>query len=131
MKRTLQVALIVAGSVPLALGLMNFVQGAEAPWLPQGDVSPNTDNQARFYAIWFTLPFLMSVWMARNLASALPVAQILFGTMCLAGFARLYSVTQVGWPDPPMIGAMIAEIVLIGFVPWIAYVNRQNNFLAA
>ena len=127
MVRTLQVALVVAGIIPLILGIMNFLEGASAPWLPDAPRTANADNQLRFYAIWFTAPFFLSIWMARNLDRAAPIAVIVFGVMCLAGFARLYSVVQVGWPDPPMIGAMIVEILFIViFVPWITYVNRRT-----
>ena len=125
MVRTLQVALLAAGAIPLVLGLMNFVAGAQAPWLPDAPVTANADNQLRFYAIWFTLPFFLAVWMVLNLRQALPVAIIMFSVMGAAGLARLYSVTQVGWPDPPMIGAMAIEIGFALFIPWIAYVTRR------
>ncbi len=125
MVRTLQISLIVAGLIPLILGFMNFIGGAEVPWLPDGAGDASTDNQLRFYAIWFTLPFFMAIWMVRNLDRALPIAQIMFGVMALAGLARLFSVSQVGWPAPPMIGAMVIEIVFILFVPWIAYVAQR------
>jgi hypothetical protein len=125
MIRTLQIALIVASLPPLLLGLMNFFAGASADWMPDGAGSANADNQLRFYAIWFMAPFPFAVWMALNLRSALPVAGIVFGTMFLGGLARLYSVTQVGLPDPPMIGAMIVEMAVVLFIPWIAYVQRR------
>ncbi len=126
MVRSLQIALVIAGTIPLVLGISNFLVGASAPWLPQAPNTANADNQLRFYAIWFTAPFFLSIWMARNLDSAMPIALIVFGVMCLAGLARLYSVSQVGWPDPPMIGAMVIEILFIViFVPWIAFVTRR------
>lgn len=125
MIRSLQVALIIAGLIPLVLGTMNFIGGAYVARLPEGSATANVDNQLRFYAIWFTVPFFFAVWMARNLERALPIAQILFGVMFLAGMARLFSVSQVGWPDPPMIGAMVIEIVFVLFIPWIAHVSRH------
>lgn len=131
MVRTLQIALIIAGTIPLVLGLTNFLAGASAPWVPDGPANASIDNQLRFYAVWFTLPFFMAVWMARNLDRALPIALILFGVMFLAGLARLYSISQVGWPDPPMVAAMVIELVLVLFVPWIAYVTRRMGWSKA
>ncbi len=125
MIRTLQIALVLAGTIPLILGVLDFVAGASAPWLPDGPVSASADNQLRFYAIWFTLPFFLAIWIVRNLERALPIAQIMFGVMFLAGLARLFSVSQVGWPEPPMIGAMVIEIAFVLFIPWIAYVARR------
>lgn len=125
MIRALQVSLIISGIIPLALGIMNFTQGAGAPWLPGGIENPNTESQLRFYAIWFTAPFFFSVWMAMNLSRALPIAIIVFSVMAAAGFARLYSGLQFGWPEPPMIGAMVIEIGFLFFIPWIAFAGRR------
>ena len=127
MVRALQISLIVAGTIPLILGIMNFLGGAEAPWIPDGAATPSMDNQLRFYAIWFILPFPLAIWLARNLRQAMPIAQILFGTMFLAGLARLYSITEVGYPEPAMIGAMAVEIIFVLFIPWIAFVQRRMD----
>lgn len=125
MVRSLQIALLIAGTIPLMLGIMNFLAGAEVAWFPEGSVTANADNQLRFYAIWFTAPFFLAIWMVRNLDRALPIAVIMFGVMFLAGLARVFSVTQVGRPDPPMIGGMVIELVFVLFIPWITYVSRR------
>ncbi len=130
MRRALQIALILAGAVPLVLGIMNFLGGANAFWLPADMETPSVDNQLRFYAIWFTAPFFLCVWIARNLDRALPVATILFGVMFLGGLARAFSISQYGLPDPSMVIAMAVELGFVLFVPWIAYVTRSQRMAA-
>ena len=127
MRRSLQIALILAGIVPLILGIMNFLGGANAFWLPAELGTASVDNQLRFYAIWFTAPFFLCIWIARNLDRALPVAMILFGVMFLGGLARVFSITQLGMPDPSMVVAMTVELGFVLFVPWLAYATRDRR----
>ncbi|MEM7596128.1 MAG: DUF4345 domain-containing protein [Pseudomonadota bacterium] len=127
MERLLKIALVIAGVIPLILGVINFAGGAKAPWLPPDIATASVDNQLRFYAIWFTAPFFLSIWMVRNLDRALPIAAILFSVMALGGLARLYSITQYGLPEPGMIVGMVIEISFVLFIPWIAYVTRRRT----
>ncbi|MEO0911532.1 MAG: DUF4345 domain-containing protein [Pseudomonadota bacterium] len=131
MQRSLKVALIIAGAIPLILGIMNLIGGARAPWLPGDIATPSLDNQLRFYAVWFMAPFFLCIWIVRNLSTALPVAIILFSTMFLGGLARLFSITQYGLPDPSMIVAMAIEIGFVLFIPWIAWAQREQAQPAA
>ena len=43
---------------------------------------------------------------------------ITFGTTALTGVARIFSVTQTGFPGPEMIFAIFIEIGVIVFIPW-------------
>lgn len=126
MKRTLQVTLLIVAAIPLALGIMNFILGA-GQFVSPDQINANLDSQLRFYAIWFTAVFFLTIWCVRNLEIAGPVLQIMFVTMALGGVARLYSISQVGTPDPTMIGATIIEIGVLAFIPWHAAVMRNQN----
>ena len=125
MRRTLQITMLIVSFIPFALGVMNFIGGAAA-FVPAEHVSANLDSQMRFYAVWFMLPLFMTIWIVRNLDIAGPVMQITFGTMALAGVARIYSASQIGVPDPQMIVGGAIEILVLLFIPWHAAVIRQK-----
>lgn len=125
MRRALQITMLVVAAVPLALGTMSFVFGA-GQFLPPEQVTASLDNQIRFYAVWFTVVFFLTIWCVRNLDIAGPVMRIMFITMALGGVARLFSISQMGLPDPPMIGAAVVEIGVLAFIPWHAAVLRRR-----
>ena len=126
MKRSLQLTMLVVAAIPLVLGIINFVLGA-GRFVPADQVTANLDNQLRFYAVWFTAVFFLTVWCVRHLDIAGPVMRIVFIVMGVGGLARLYSMSQVGFPDPPMIGAAVIEIGVLAFIPWHAAVLRQQR----
>ena len=117
MRRTFQIALLVAAFIPFALGVMNLIGGA-ALFVPPEDVTARLDSQMRFYAAASMLPFFIAIWIVRNLDAAGPVLMITLLTIALTGIARLYSVTQYGLPGPEMIAAIVVEIGVILFIPW-------------
>ena len=126
MKRALQFTMLIVAAIPMTLGIMNFILGA-GQFVPTDQINANLDRQLRFYAIWFTAVFFLTIWCVRNLEIAGPVMQIMFITMAFGGLARLYSITRVGLPDPPMIGATLVEIGVLAFIPWHAMVMRQRH----
>ncbi len=126
MRRALQITMLVVASVPLMLGIMNLIGGAGA-FVPPEHINANLDNMLRFYAVWFTLVFFLTIWCVRNLDIAGPVMLIMFCTMALGGVARIFSMTQVGLPDVPMLVATGVEIGVLAFIPWHAAVMRQSR----
>jgi len=52
------------------------------------------------------------------LDTAGPVMMIVYGSMGLGGIARLYSMSQVGLPEPPMIVAACVELATPLFILW-------------
>lgn len=129
MRRGLQIAMVVVAAVPLVLGLMNLMGGAGA-FVPPEHINANLDNMLRFYAVWFTAVFFLTLWCVLNLDIAGPVMRIMFIVMALGGVARLYSITQVGIPDVPMLIAAGVEIGVLAFIPWHAAVVRRGTALA-
>ncbi|MEM6616221.1 MAG: DUF4345 domain-containing protein [Pseudomonadota bacterium] len=130
MKRALQITMLTVAAVPLMLGIMNLIGGAAA-FVPPEHVNANLDNMLRFYAVWFTLVFFLTIWCVRNLEIARPVMVIMFSVMALGGVARLFSMTQVGLPDVPMLVATAVEIGVLGFIPWHAAVMRSSDAASA
>lgn len=126
MRRALQIAMVVTASAPLVLGLMNLFAGAEA-FVPPEHVNANLDNMLRFYAVWFTAVFFLTIWCVRNLDIAGPVLRIMFIVMAAGGGARIFSMTQFGLPDPPMLAATAVELGVLIFIPWHAAVVRRNG----
>jgi hypothetical protein len=124
MRRTLQITLLVLSFVPFMLGAVNLLNGA-GQFLPPEEIFPEIDSQLRFYSVWFMFFFFITIWIVRNLDTAGPVLMIVYGTMALGGLARLYSMTQVGLPDPTMIGATVVELATALFIPWHRAVVRR------
>ncbi|MEO1526011.1 MAG: DUF4345 domain-containing protein [Planctomycetota bacterium] len=126
MKRSLQITMLVVAAIPLMLGLLGFILGA-GQFVPKDQITANLDSHIRFSAIWFTGAFFLTVWCVRNLEIAGPVMRILFVVMAFGGAARLFSMSQFGIPDPPMIGGAIVEIAVLAFIPWHAVVMRHTQ----
>jgi len=105
---------------------MNLIQGASA-FVPPEHVNANLDSMLRFYAVWFSGLFFLTIWCVRNLDSSGPVLMIMFVTMALGGVARLFSMSQIGMPDPPMLGATAIEIGVLLFIPWHRAVVRRSQ----
>ncbi|MEO1308344.1 MAG: DUF4345 domain-containing protein [Pseudomonadota bacterium] len=126
MRRSLQITMLIVAAVPLVLGTLNLISGATA-FVTDDQVNANLDNMLRFYAVWFMGAFFLTVWCVRNLDIAGPVMLIMFSTMALGGVARLFSITQVGLPDPPMLVATAVEVGVLVFVPWHRAVLRQSQ----
>ncbi len=129
MRRTLQISMLTLSFTPFLLGVMNLLNGA-GQFLPADDVFPEIDNQLRFYSVWFMFFFFITIWIVRNLDTAGPVMMIVYGTMGLGGLARLYSISQVGAPEPGMIGAMVVELVTPLFILWHRAVVRRTADVA-
>ncbi len=125
MKRALQIMLIIVAAIPFVLGVRNLIGGAAA-FVPPEAITPALDSQMRFYAVWFMLPLFITIWIVRNLETARPVMQITFGTMALAGCARIISALQYGMPEPTMIVAIAIEIGVLLFLPWHRAVMRRS-----
>lgn len=125
MRRTLQITMLILSFVPFSLGVMNLVNGA-AQFLPSNEIFPEIDSQLRFYSVWFMFPLFITIWIVRNLDIAGPVLMISFGTMALGGLARIYSMLDVGMPDPVMVGATAVEIATLLFIPWHRAVIRRD-----
>jgi len=129
LKRALQITMLIVSVIPLALGIVNFYLGS-GRIVPTEDVTPNLDSMWRFYSVWFTVVFFLTIWCVRNFDIAGPVMRIMFSVMAVGGLARIYSMTQVGMPDPPMLVATAVEVGVLAFIPWHAAVVGRQNALA-
>lgn len=117
MRRTLQITMVTLAFVPFMLGVMIFLNGAS--WfLPPDQVFPEIDSHLRFNSVWFMFFFFITIWIVRNLDTAGPVMMIVYGSMGLGGIARLYSMSQLGLPDPAMVIAACVELATPLFILW-------------
>jgi len=130
MRRAFQITIVVVSSIPLLLGIVNFYLGA-GRIVPTDQVTANLDSMWRFYSVWFTAVFFLSVWAARNLEISGPVLRIMFGVMAAGGLARVYSIMQEGVPEVPMVAAIAIEIGVLAFIPWHNAVLRQQSVQTA
>ena len=117
MRRALQISMLTLSFIPFLIGVMKFVNGA-GQFLPSDQIFPEIDSQLRFYSVWFMFFFFITIWIVRNLDTAGPVMMIVYGTMGLGGLARLYSMSQLGAPDPVMLGATVVELATPLFILW-------------
>jgi hypothetical protein len=105
--------------IPLLTGAMDLLVGANAfqtlgAALPAETLKePNLNSQIRFFgAIW--LGFGVLLWRAsHDLKANASSFYWLCAILILSGVGRLISALQFGWPAPPLIGAMVVELVLI------------------
>ena len=125
MRRSFQIALLIVAFLPFALGLLTLTQGA-VRFLPAQDVTASLDNQLRFYSVLSLLPFLLAIWIVRNLEQAQPVLMIVLGATAFAGIARIVSISQHGMPEPGMISAIFIELGVLLFIPWYRRLMRQE-----
>jgi len=130
MRRTFQIALLVVAFLPFALGTTTLLAGG-ARFLPEELVTPQLDSQLRFYSIFSLLPFLIATWIVRNLDSASSILAIVMCATAAAGAARLLSAAQLGVMEPAMIGAVVIEIGVLGFIPWHRAVLARSESAAA
>jgi Domain of unknown function (DUF4345) len=105
--------------IPLLTGVMDVLLGAsafQALGVGLGTEAlrePNLNSQIRFFgAIW--LGFGVLLWIAANdLKANAKSFQMLCSILILSGFGRLLSAVQFGMPAPPLVAAMVVELVLI------------------
>lgn len=131
MKKSFQITLGIVGVIPLALGLLQLINGA-AMFLPVGHVGPNIDSQIRFGSIWFMAAAFISWWLIPRVDQRQysPIFRIMFLTMAGAGVARLVSMYLVGAPDPQVFGAIMLEISLVLLIPWQSMVVKKAEKLS-
>ena len=124
MKRALQITMGIVGSVPLALGILQLINGA-GMFLSSESINPQIDSQIRFGGVWFMVASFISWWMIPRIEQHGKLFRIVFFTMAGAGVARLLSMYLIGYVDPQLLGAALFEIVLLALIPWQAAVARK------
>lgn len=126
MRRAFQITLLLVAFVPFVLGAMNFFLGA-VRFVPDELVTARLDSQMRFSAVWSMLPFLLTIWIVRNLQTAGPVLVTIVAATAAAGVARVISAIQYGLPEPAMIGIITFEIAVLLFIPWHRAILRRTK----
>ncbi len=126
MKRALQIAVAVAGIVPVAAGLGGMVLGSSLV----GDASGGADLDSHFrYLSGLLLGIGLAFW------STIPgierkgdLFRLLTAFVVLGGLGRLSSIFVYDLPEDPMIAALIMELVVTpSLCLWQAKVARAAN----
>ena len=125
MRRSFQVALLLAAFLPFLLGAMTLIQGA-ARFVPADTITAAFDGQVRFWGIRSMLPFLISIWIVRHLEAAGTVLYILLAATAAGGLARGVSILHYGPPEPMVLGILAFEVCVLLFIPWHRAVLRQE-----
>jgi hypothetical protein len=106
----LQAAVAVAGLVPVGAGLAGALMGPAMLDEPISSIA--TDSHFRYLSglllaiglgFWSTIPQL-----PRRTARV----RLLTAVVVVGGLGRLYGVTQQGWPETPMVLALVMELLV-------------------
>jgi len=126
MRRSFQVALLLAAFLPFLLGTMTVFQGA-ARFVPIETITAAFDGQVRFWGIRSMLPFFLAIWIVRNLDTSGQVLLIVVAATVAGGIARGISVLQYAMPEPMVLGIIAFEVSVFAFVPWRSAVLRREQ----
>ena len=86
--------------------LLGFADGADANL-----VSPNADNELRFYAVLWIAYGIIAIRAARALPQSLAVARLLLALFFAGGAGRALSMTTAGAPHPLFVLLMWIELL--------------------
>ncbi|MEM6619563.1 MAG: DUF4345 family protein, partial [Pseudomonadota bacterium] len=111
MRLLFQTVFLCVAFVPFALGALSLIQGASR-LVPPDLVTAQLDGQIRFWGIRSMLPFLLALWIARNLDRAYGVLAIVLGATAAGGIARAMSAYLYGSADPALVATISFEVAL-------------------
>jgi hypothetical protein len=129
-RRCLQVAVAVAGLVPISAGLAGVLLGAQmagALAIPEGIRAVSLDSHVR-YLSGLLLGIGMAFWsFIPTIEHRTTEARLLTALVFLGGLARLYGVARGGWPSGPMCFGLVMELVVTPLLClWQARVARRS-----
>ena len=123
-RRCLQVAIVVAGSVPVSGGLSGILA---APWLLDlsSGCGASCDSHVR-YLSGLLLGIGLVAWsLVPTVERSGPSLRLLTGLVVIGGLARLSSLLAVGVPSRLMIGGLLMELLVTpGLCLWQARIAR-------
>jgi hypothetical protein len=124
-RRALQIAVCLAGIVPVSAGLLGVVEGAGFT----GDrLSVAGDSHYR-YLSGLLLGIGLSFWsLLPRIEHAAHLARLLTAIVVIGGLARLAVLAMSGWPSWPMFGGLVMELVVTpALCLWQARVAAGTN----
>jgi hypothetical protein len=108
-RRALQLAVLVAGLVPVSAGLAGVTLGAGFV----GDIADVSLDSHFRYLSGLLLGLGLAFWaMMPRIERHVRAVRMLTFLVVLGGFARLAAVIAVGVPDPPMLLALAMELLV-------------------
>lgn len=109
MKKTLQIILLILSLIPLYYGITGIMFGA-SQWLAAGTVTPEIDNQYRYFSGYYISLSFLIWWMLPNIEKHGTPLRLLVLALVIGGFARAYSMLTIGTPPPINIIVMALEL---------------------
>jgi Domain of unknown function (DUF4345) len=106
-QRVVQICLFIVAAIALFGGTVQMVLG-------QPDTTPRLDNVHRFMAgVYFSMG-LVNLWAAVTIRQQRTLVYLLALGVLIAGCGRLFSITQVGLPQPHglWLGYLVPELAL-------------------
>lgn len=117
MKLGLQIVLGILSLIPGIFGLYNIWIGA-ARYVSADQLIPELDNQFRYQSgVYFGIAVLIW-WLIPRIEKEVAVFRIVIFAVFFGGLARVFSILNVGMPEPAMIGGMILELSVPLLIIW-------------
>ena len=111
MKLGLQIILGTLSLIPMIVSILGITQGT-ARFIPESLIAATFDSHYRYITgYYFSLSFIVW-WIIPNIEKHTILLKIIFGGIFLGGIGRLFSMFQVGIPQPPDIGFTVLELLL-------------------
>ena len=106
-QRLVQVCLFVVATIAVLGGTLQM-------YLGEPQVSPRLDNVHRFMAGVYLSTGLINFWAATTIRQQGTLIYLLAAGVLLAGLGRLFSISQVGLPEPAAVwlGYLLPELLL-------------------
>ena len=125
-RKTLQVFLVVLGSVAVVAGLTTVLFGVDSI-LGAEDVSGTVDSEMRFYAVWYVGTGLVLLRAVPRLEYERPTISFVALLFFVAGCARVLSWIVEGKPHTAAVVLMVIELALPFIIlPWLTAVARKR-----
>lgn len=133
-RRCLQVAVAVAGLVPVSAGLAGVLLGSQmagALAIPEGLRAVSLDSHVR-YLSGLLLGIGLAFWsFIPTIERRATEARLLTALVFLGGLARLYGAARLGLPSGPMTFGLAMELVVTPLLCWwqarIARLSRESS----
>lgn len=106
-QRVVQVCLVIVGCIAILGGCLQM-------YLGQPDTSPRLDNVHRFMAGIYLMSGVTGLWVAATIRQHDTLIFLLALTVFVGGLGRVFSISKVGLPEPPMVwlGYLAPELLL-------------------
>jgi Domain of unknown function (DUF4345) len=126
MKRALQIIVAALSVLPLAVGTVGFIFGADF-FLIAGAASAKLDSQFRFLSAWDIGLALIVWWIIPRIENQTALFRIVCFAVFLGGVGRVIAWHHAGSPGMVFLAVTAVELLIPALIPWQAYVARTRG----